>query len=110
MLCVRASGADARDRHRGISHHVRTVVDLSHCRPLVADTPTAVRALPGVRPHPAPRTPPAAELMGAAGLTVTSMGRGPGEDPVFFDTAIAAGALAGGLCDDGGPTAAATRA
>jgi len=110
VLCVRASGADARDRHRGISHHVRTVVALSHCRPLVADTPAGVRALPGVRPHTAPSTPPAAQLMEAAGLAVTSMGRGPADDPVFFDTAVAAGALAAALCGEGGPSAARARA
>ena len=32
-LCCRASGADPRERHRGVSHHVRTILDLAATRP-----------------------------------------------------------------------------
>ena len=34
-LCVRASEADGRDRHRGISHHVHTVLGLVRSHPIV---------------------------------------------------------------------------
>ena len=39
--------------------------------------------------------PDPAKLLAAWGLEVTSMGRGPEEDPVFFAAAAAAGTLAG---------------
>jgi hypothetical protein len=41
--------------------------------------------------------PDPAKLLAAWGLEVTSMGRGPEEDPVFFAAAAAAGTLAGRL-------------
>jgi hypothetical protein len=41
--------------------------------------------------------PDAGKLLAAWGLEVTSMGRGPEEDPVFFAAAAAAGTLAGRL-------------
>src|SRR5690606_39709091 len=31
-LCARVSGADPRDRHRGVSHHVRTILGLAAVR------------------------------------------------------------------------------
>ncbi|HKY67079.1 MAG TPA: DUF3866 family protein, partial [Acidimicrobiales bacterium] len=34
-LCCRASDGDARPRHRGVSHHVRTILDLAAVRPEV---------------------------------------------------------------------------
>ena len=43
------------------------------------------------------RRPSWALLLAAWGLEVTSMGRGPEEDPVFFAAAAAAGTLAGRL-------------
>jgi hypothetical protein len=42
-------------------------------------------------------TPEPAKLLAGWGLQVTSMGRGPEEDPVFFAAAAAAGTLAGRL-------------
>ena len=42
--------------------------------------------------HPEP-----AKLLAGWGLQVTSMGRGPEEDPLFFAAAAAAGTLAGRL-------------
>jgi len=41
--------------------------------------------------------PDPAKLLGAWGLEVTSMGRGPDEDPLLFAAAAAAGTLAGRL-------------
>ena len=41
--------------------------------------------------------PDPAKLLAGWGLEVTSMGRGPEEDPVFFAAAAAAGTLAGRL-------------
>jgi hypothetical protein len=41
--------------------------------------------------------PDPGKLLAAWGLEVTSMGRGPEEDPLFFAAAAAAGTLAGRL-------------
>jgi hypothetical protein len=41
--------------------------------------------------------PDPAKLLAGWGLHVTSMGRGPEEDPLFFAAAAAAGTLAGRL-------------
>ncbi len=100
VLCVRASDGDARERHRGVSHHSRTVAGLTSSRPWVAPVPPAAADLPGVRVVAPPVVPEPGPLLDAAGLWVTTMGRGPGEDPLFFAAAAAAGAvgaLAGSL-------------
>jgi hypothetical protein len=87
-LCCRASSADPRDRHRGVSHHVRTILDLAATRPevplpaeLASEVAGAVIADP----------PDAASVLAAAGVRVSTMGRGPEEDPAFFAAAGAAG-------------------
>lgn len=94
ILCVRASEADARERHRGISHHTRTVARLTTAAPWVAPVPPEVAGLPGVRVAPEVAVPEPSDLLAQAELRVTSMGRGPEEDPVFFRAAVAAGAVA----------------
>jgi Protein of unknown function (DUF3866) len=77
VIAVRASDADARERHRGVSHHTRAVLRLCLGDALVAD-----------------------EAYGSGwreaceGLPLEHMGRGPDEDAAFFAAAYAAGALA----------------
>lgn len=112
IACVRLSSADARERHHGVSHH--TVSALSK----IAVVPTSV-ALPtlsqeisdaiderleraGVwRIHKRSLSPhgsvPAPSLRG---LEVTTMGRGPLEDPPFFAAAHAAGEIASQMASD----------
>ena len=80
ILCVRASDADPRDRHRGTSHHTTTVLDLVR-------SPVEV-------PEPRPDDVDAAVVLDALGLRVTTMGRGPAEDPAFFAACVAAGRAA----------------
>jgi hypothetical protein len=79
IACVRASDGDGRDRHRGISHHTATALDLLRT-PVIVPVPADV-----------------AGLLEGAGITVTTMGRTPSEDPMFFRTAAAAGVAAAGL-------------
>jgi hypothetical protein len=91
ILALRVSGADARERHRGTSHHARAVLA---CAP-------QVRA---AWPVGCPLEPPdAAGLVdvhvggwreATAGLPLRHMGRGPDADPWFFAAAFAAGRLA----------------
>jgi hypothetical protein len=93
IACLRCSDADPRPRHRGISHHTRTVLDAVR-----SDVDIAVP--PGIDPEPGrhrwhPVEPgDVGSLLDEAGLRVTSMGRGPADDPLYFAAAAAAGHLA----------------
>jgi len=76
LLCVRASDGDARARHQGVSHHTGTVLRLVR-------SPVEV-------PEAASGDPDAAAVLADLGLRITTMGRGPAEDPAFFAAAAAA--------------------
>lgn len=93
ICCVRASDADPRDRHRGVSHHVTSVLDLVRSRVEVATVAAATlrRDDHEVVIVDVPDVP---ALLADRGLRVTSMGRGPAEDPLFYAAAGAAGVLA----------------
>jgi hypothetical protein len=102
VLCVRASSVDQRPRHRGVSHHSRTVASLTTARPFVAPVPPEAADLPGVRidgsvTADVPEVLDPGAALARAGVRVTTMGRGPEEDPLFFSAAVAAGRLAAGF-------------
>jgi len=82
VLALRTSEADPRERHRGVSHHTETVLDLCLGEVLVAEDEE------GEGWEDA-----------CAGLPLLHMGRGPDEDPAFFRAAFAAGVVARGLLD-----------
>ena len=86
LLVPRMSSTDLRARHRGVSHHTRTVLEL-----LLA--PVAVAVPEGEQPprdrHDWRSAPVDLDAYGATGLPTRSMGR---EDPLFFAAALAAGA------------------
>jgi Protein of unknown function (DUF3866) len=92
-LCCRASSADPRERHRGVSHHVRTILDLAATRPVLPLPAGLAAELDGAT---VVEGPDAAEVLAALDLAVTTMGRGPAEDPAFFAAAAAAGEWAAG--------------
>ncbi len=92
-LCCRASSGDARPRHQGVSHHVRTILGLAASRPALPVPDELAAALVGAT---ATAAPDAGAVLDRLGLRVTSMGRGPGDDPLFFAAAAAAGAWAAG--------------
>jgi hypothetical protein len=108
VATVRFSLADPRSRHAGISHHTRTALGLA----------TRARATIGVPRGPWDRPlraeleaaglaerhrllavddPDVPALLAARGLRVTSMGRGPEDDPAFYAVAGAAGTAAATL-------------
>lgn len=91
VLCVRASSADPRERHQGISHHTHTTLQLARSEPLIALPPDLAEQLDAARAVAAPDVP---RLLARHELRITSMGRGPDEDPAFFAAAGAAAALA----------------
>ena len=107
VACLRASFADPRPRHRGLSHHSATALGLA-CRsrvtiplPLVGGSEeetlrTALMAtgLAGRHDLVAVKAPDILGLFDRHGLAVTSMGRPAAADPVFFACAAAAGVLA----------------
>lgn len=97
VLCVRASDGDGRLRHVGVSHHTRTVARLTSAAPWVAPVPDEVAELDGVRVAEALAVPDPARLLEVADLRVTTMGRGPERDGLFFRAATAAGVLAAQL-------------
>jgi hypothetical protein len=105
VAAVRFSLADPRLRHQGVSHHTRTALRLAtHSRVDVAvprgPYEARVRAdldadgLADRHRLVAVDVPDVAALLEAAGLRVTSMGRGAENDPGFFAAAGAAGVVA----------------
>jgi hypothetical protein len=95
-LCCRASGVDRRERHRGVSHHVHTILRLAAHRP---EVPLPAALAPQVAGATVVEGPAAAEVLDALNLVVTSMGRGPTDDPSFFAAATSTGAWAAGALE-----------
>jgi hypothetical protein len=91
ILAARASGADRRDRHQGVSHHTRAVLDL--CLGDVAiGWPQGWDAPDWLQPRTDVDVSGWEETCGD--LPLAHMGRGPRDDPLFFAAAFAAGGLA----------------
>jgi hypothetical protein len=93
IAIVRASSGDARPRHRGISHHTVTALGLT-APPVDVPVPSellalAQAALPRHRIVPIEPVDVVA-VLADAGLRVTTMGRGPADDPLSFRTVAAA--------------------
>lgn len=91
VLAVRASEADERTRHRGVSHHSRTVLELC-LGEVKAAWPTG-RAAPSWL-ESRHEVDASRWREASRDLPLSHMGRGPDEDALFFETAFAAGALA----------------
>jgi hypothetical protein len=128
LLVARMSSGDLRERHRGISHHTLTVLDLL-LAPVTVALPAGMRSPVGAdlraglgavfggsmpsRPgleldveRPARITRhdwrrASVDLPGyaASGLPAQTMGRGLTEDPLFFGAALAAGGALGELAE-----------
>lgn len=93
IAIVRMSSADPRKRHQGISHHSQTALDMTYAR-CIAPVPEGSDTTLLPRGHDVreiANTDKALELLAEMGVTPTSMGRTPIEDPLFFQAAAAAG-------------------
>jgi hypothetical protein len=88
IVVARVSDADPRERHRGLSHHTRAVLDVCLGEPELAWP--AGYADP---PEGAVEVDAGDWRDASAGLPVSHMGRGPDDDPWFFAAAFAAGRL-----------------
>lgn len=98
VVAVRWSNADMRERHRGLSHHVSTVLDLARSSACIASA--AGYDLEGVPPRHEIAAVEVPDLgAGLADLGVTTMSRTPAEDRGFFEMAAAAGVVAAGMLD-----------
>jgi hypothetical protein len=75
VVAARRSEADERVRHRGLSHHTEAVLRLCLAEVAVGEDGEGWREA-------------------CAGLPLSHMGRGPDDDPAFFEAAFAAGRLA----------------
>lgn len=122
LLVARMSGSDERPRHRSVSQHTLTVLDLllapvtvalpagmrtpvgselrAGLRDVFNDAPKAATALEPDRTRPARiarhdwrRTAVDLPSYAAGGLPSEAMGRGPAEDPLFFGSALAGGGV-----------------
>ncbi len=89
VVVARMSQGDPRPRHRGVSHHTRTVLDLLLNTVTVA-LPEGFEAQVQGR-HRVRRLAVDLEGYAASGLPVRTMGRDLAEDPSFFAAALAAG-------------------
>jgi hypothetical protein len=101
VLVARMSEGDPRERHQGLSHHTRTVLELL-LAPVTLPLPAAVAA-PGLeavlaaasaRGHRVREAPADLDGYRASGLPTGTMGRELDEDRLFFAAALAAGVVA----------------
>jgi hypothetical protein len=92
IMVPRMSSGDPRPRHRGLSHHTRTVLEMM-LRPAVVALPPGLEAEPLPGSH-SPRVG-VADLEGylASGLPARTMGRGADEDGLFFRASLAGGSV-----------------
>jgi hypothetical protein len=128
LVVARMSSADQRPRHRGISHHTLTVLDLL-LEPVTVALPAGIRSPVGadlrarlgsfgssakrVKPqmelevdrparmarHDWRRAPVDMPAYLASGLPAETMGRVLTEDPLFFGAALAGGTVLRDLCE-----------
>lgn len=96
IAIVRMSEADPRPRHQGVSHHTRTTLDMAYSR-CVVPVPAGAdvsKLPPGHDIITVPGTQAALDLLASRPIQVTTMGRTPDQDPLFFHAAAAAGLAA----------------
>jgi hypothetical protein len=96
LVAARMSSGDPRERHRGVSHHTRTVLDLL-LAPVTVALPAGFDAgdLPGE--HRIREAEADLDGYRASGLPARTMGRELDEDPAFFAAALAAGTVLAGM-------------
>jgi hypothetical protein len=97
LLSPRLSSADPRERHRPVSHHTLTVLELLLGAveipvPTNEPIPIAILATAAGWRHRLREAPVDLAGYAGAGLPAKTMGRGLEEDPLFFAAALAAGA------------------
>ena len=97
LIVPRMSSGDRRERHRGISHHVTTVLSLLLDRVVVAMPEHGDVAPPGEERHEWRRLDVDLDGYAASALPARTMGRDLREDSLFFAAALAGGAALAGM-------------
>jgi hypothetical protein len=97
LISPRLSSADPRERHKPVSHHTLTVLELLLAAveipvPTNEPVPIAVLATAAGWRHRLREAPVDLAGYAASGLPAKTMGRTIEEDPLFFAAALAAGA------------------
>jgi hypothetical protein len=98
MFSPRLSTSDPRERHRGLSHHTRTVLQLLLAPVDIAmpsghpDIASELTQATGDR-HQLREAPADLDAYAASGLPTVTMGRSLADDPLFFAAPLAAGHL-----------------
>ncbi|HVW45835.1 MAG TPA: DUF3866 family protein [Solirubrobacterales bacterium] len=92
IVSPRLSSADPRERHRGLSHHTATVLDLL-LAPVVVAIPAGAPSHEIPDRHVVKTVRVDLDGYAAAGLPTSTMGRPLSEDPTFFEAPLAAGTL-----------------
>jgi hypothetical protein len=90
ILSPRLSSSDPRDRHRGLSHHTATVLELL-LAPVDLPVPSEAKGLFAESRHALHPMPVDLSGYEAAGLPNKTMGRSLEDDPLFFAAPLAAG-------------------
>ncbi len=95
LISPRLSSSDPRDRHRGLSHHTRTVLELLLAPVTVAIPENEPEVSAALEPFDHAVEQAAADLDGyaATDLPASTMGRSLQDDPLFFAAPLAAGRL-----------------
>jgi hypothetical protein len=96
IISPRLSSSDPRDRHRGVSHHTLTVLELLLAPVQIAVPVDAAELAETLRTtaesrHHLSEAPADLSAYAAADLPTTTMGRALDEDPLFFAAPLAAG-------------------
>ncbi|HVS99214.1 MAG TPA: DUF3866 family protein [Solirubrobacterales bacterium] len=98
ILSPRLSSGDPRERHRGLSHHTATVLELLLAPVTVAipegaaEIASHIQAASAGR-HRLRRAAVDLDAYASSGLPATTMGRQLQDDPLFFESPLAAGTL-----------------
>lgn len=98
IISPRLSSADPRDRHRGLSHHTATVLQLllapvTVAIPEGATEPSSQIEAASANRHRLSHVRVDLDGYAASGLSSSTMGRQLQDDPLFFEAPLAAGTL-----------------
>lgn len=96
LLVPRMSSADERPRHRGISHHTRTVLAML-LAPVVVALPSGAPVPEDLASHEWRQAEADLDGYCESGLPAMTMGRSLQEDRLFFAAALAGGAVLAGM-------------
>jgi hypothetical protein len=98
IISPRLSSGDPRERHRGLSHHTATVLQLLLAPVIVALPDGATESASEIETanpdrHRLEQVPVDLSAYAASGLPMNTMGRRLQDDPQFFEAPLAAGTL-----------------